>query len=247
MSLRKLFRAAWPRFRNTDQPDNRQHVLESLQQQYIDEAKDVRQFTEHARRMAYPHFRERLQRIAEEEQSHVAWLADQIQALGGETPHPEFTVHEDGKNIWECLRLDEEEERRDEGRFVERINALELNHPELAAGLRRIRAAEKRHRDELLDLALKSNPNGLPVLSLDQGELDKQKQEWLEQQKMEWFDKRQAAWEAGGKQTPWAEWVAEREVEWKVSELPSRELQWLRRVAEQQLKKKPSSGLEAPT
>jgi rubrerythrin len=191
--------------------------------------------------MAYPHFRERLQRIAEEERSHVAWLASQIQALGGETPHPDFPVNDDGRNIWACLRMDEEEERRDEGSFVERINALQPDHPELAEGLRRIRAAEKRHREELLDLALKSNPNGLPVLSIDQGELEQQKQDWLEQQKMEWFDKRRAAWEAGGKQTPWAEWVAEREVEWNVCELPTRELQWIRRVAEQRLKENSSA------
>ena len=137
--------------------------------------------------------------------------------------------------------MDEEEERRDEGRFVARINALEPNHPELAEGLRRIRAAEKRHRQELLDMALKSNPNGLPVLSVDQGELEEQKQAWLEQQKMEWFDKRRAAWEARGKQTPWAEWVAEREVEWNVCELPNRELQWIRRVAEHGFEEKSSS------
>jgi hypothetical protein len=39
--------------------------------------------------------------------------------------------------------------------------------------------------------------------------LEQQKSAWMEQQKMAWFDARRAEWETGGRQTSWAEWVAE--------------------------------------
>jgi len=75
-------------------------------------------------------------------------------------------------------------------------------------------------------MLLKSDPYALPHPTAEQAQLEQQKQAWLEQQKMEWFDKRRAEWEAAGKPVPWAEWVAERELEWAVKELPNRELAW---------------------
>gem|GEM_PF-6984490 len=115
---------------------------------------------------------------------------------------------------------------------MRRINTLEPDYPELAEGLRRIRVTEYRHRLALLELESKANPNGLPVAPIGPDMRDEQKQAWLEQQKMAWFEQRRAGWEAGGKQTPWAEWVAERELQWQVNELPNRELQWRLHVAQ---------------
>jgi rubrerythrin len=122
---------------------------------------------------------------------------------------------------------------------LEQINALQPEYPEIAEGLRRIREDEKRHREELLDLLLKSDPYALPVMTPEQEQYEREKQEWLEQQKGEWLAQRQAEWEAAGKPVPWAEWMGEQEVAWVTNELPNRELAWTRRLAEQALTQTP--------
>src|SRR5947207_14726250 len=86
MALTGVLSAGWRQFLNALQPDYRQRLIEVLRNEYVDEAQDVVQFEEHARRMHYPHFRERLLRPAEEEKAHVKWLKEQITALGGEIP-----------------------------------------------------------------------------------------------------------------------------------------------------------------
>jgi hypothetical protein len=130
--------------------------------------------------------------------------------------------------------MDLEEEKRDCVALIEQINALEPDHPEIVEGLRRIREEERHHREEILDMPLKSDPYALPMPTPEHQQLEKQKQEWLEQQKMEWLEKRRMEWEAVGKPVPWAEWLGEREFEWATTELPNRELEWARRLAEQE-------------
>jgi len=235
MALTDLLSAGWREFLSALQPDHRQRILEVLRDEYIDEAQDVVQFEEHARRMTYLHLRERLLRIAEEEKAHVKWLQDKIQALGGEIPQTTSTV-KNGKNNWESLLMDVEEEKRDSTSMLEQLyTVVESANPEIAAGLRRILEDEKRHREEILDMLLKSDPYVLPHPTAEHGQMEKQKQAWLEQQKMEWLAKRQTEWEAAGKLIPWAEWIRERELEWTVNELPNRELMWTKRLAEQAL------------
>jgi rubrerythrin len=235
MALTDVLSVGWQQFLHALQPDHRQRLIEVLRDEYADGAKDVIQFEEHARRMSYPHFRERLLRIAEEEKAHVHWLQGQIQALGGEIPQTTVTV-KNGKNSWECLLMDVEEEKRDCTAVLEQLyTVVEPADPEIAEGLRRIREDEKRHREELLDLLLKSDPYALPHPTTEQTQLEEQKQAWLEQQKLEWLEKRQAEWEAAGKPIPWAEWIREREFEWAVNELPNRELAWTQRLAGQAL------------
>ena len=115
--------------------------------------------------------------------------------------------------------MDVEEEKRDSTSMLEQLHTVvEPADPEIAAGLRRIREDEKRHREEILDMLLKSDPYALPHPTTEHVQREKQKQAWLEQQKMEWLAKRQAEWEAAGKPTPWAEWIRERELQWAVTE-----------------------------
>lgn len=235
MALTDVFLAGWRQFLHALQPDHRQRLIEVLRDEYVDEVKDVVQFAEHARRMTYPHFRERLLRIAAEEKAHVTWLQDKILALGGEIPQTTFTV-KNGKNSWESLLMDVEEEKRDCTSMLEQLyTVVEHADPEIAEGPRRIRDDEKRHREEILDMLLRSDPYTLPQPTAEQAQLKKQKQAWLEQQKMEWLAKKQAEWETAGKPIPWAEWIGERGFEWAVNELPNRELAWTKRLAEQAL------------
>jgi rubrerythrin len=245
MALKNILSAGWRWCLESVFPDDRLRLVEMLCQAYLDEAKDVVQLTEHARRMAYPQFRERLLRIAVEEQAHVQLLREKILALGGTVPRVTFTLR-NGRNSWECLRIDVEEEKRDYAALLEQILQIENVDPELAEGLRHIRAEERRHHTELLDMMLKSEPYALPVLTPESAQAEREKQEWLEQQKLEWWEKQQAAWDAAGKPTPWAEWKAEQELTWMVHELPNRELEWIKRRIGQQLEGITAFPLPAP-
>jgi rubrerythrin len=151
----------WRHFLAALHPDDRQKLVEILRDEYIEEAQDAGQFTRHAQRMAYPQFRERLLRIAVEEQTHVQWLRERILALGGILPEITATP-EVGKNSWECLLMDVEEEKRCCGELLQRMHVAEHADPEIAAGLRRRREEEKRHREEIMDMLMKSDAYALP-------------------------------------------------------------------------------------
>jgi hypothetical protein len=112
MALTDIFSTGWRHVLYAFQSDYCQQLIEVLRDQYIDAARDVAQFEEHARRMTYPPFRDRLLRIAGEEKAHVYWLRDKLQALSGEIPQPPGSIKK-GKNGWECLQIDLEEEKRD--------------------------------------------------------------------------------------------------------------------------------------
>jgi rubrerythrin len=99
MALTDILIAEWRRFLDALRTDERQRLVKFLREEYVDEAKDVAQFEEHARRMVYPHFRARLLAIAEEEKRHVDWLRAKIRALGGEVP-PTPPGTKEGRNPW---------------------------------------------------------------------------------------------------------------------------------------------------
>ena len=158
MRLTGTLSATLRRFLGVPGSQDRQRLIELLRDEYMKEVKDVAQFQEHADRMTYPHFRKRLLHIAEEEKAHVEWLRDKIRALGGELPEMLLPVTS-GRNNWECLLADVEEERRDSSAVLARIYTLaEEADLEIADGLRRIHENEKRHRQEILDMLMKSDP-----------------------------------------------------------------------------------------
>jgi rubrerythrin len=158
MALTKVLSAGWRRFLDALRLDDRQRLVEFLREEYVDEVKDVAQFEEHARRMVYPHFRARLLAIAEEEKAHVEWLREKIRALGGEVP-PAAPGVKEGRNPWENLLMDVEEEKRDRIEALERLYAAAQNaDPEIAEGLRRIHEDEKRHREEILEMLMRTDP-----------------------------------------------------------------------------------------
>jgi rubrerythrin len=165
--LKKSIREGWQRFFDTLHPNHRQKVLVMLRDAYLEEAQDVAQFTRHAECMHYPQFRERLLRIAAEEQAHVTWLRDKILALGGEIPAVSHTPRV-AKNAWEALLMDMEEEKRSYADLLEAMHTAEQADPELAEVLQRIREEERQHREEILDMLTKSDPYTLPQDSVNE-------------------------------------------------------------------------------
>jgi rubrerythrin len=229
MALADWIKKQWHSSRGTPRQEGRQKLLQLLCETYLDESKDIANFTWHAERMYYPHFRERLLRLVAEEQSHVRWLGEKIRVLGGDFPLSTYTPVR-GKNTWESLRLDLQEERKDHTELLDGLRAAEHVDREIAEGLLRLRQDERKHRAEILDMLMKSEPDAVPQLPTLSQELERQKHSWLAQQKMEWFDRKRAVWEADGKLIPWAEWIARREYEWTANELPNRELHWTRQL-----------------
>lgn len=231
MSLTNVLSTSWHRFLATFSPDDHQRLLDSLCDAYRAEAGAVAQCTQHAHRMYYPHFRAELLRIAAEAQVHIPWLREKILALGGNLPQLSFTPTM-GSNSWECLRLDLDAVQHSRINLLEWIHIAEHVAPEIAVGLRRIREETQKHREELRDMLMKSDPYTTPITTTPQEQVEKQKQAWLGQRKSEWLDEARTEWEAGGKQVPWAEWSGEQEFRW-ATELPHRNLEWVRRLAEQ--------------
>jgi bacterioferritin len=155
--LKKAIREGWQQFFDALQPDEHQLLLKMLRETYLEEVEDVVQFTQHAERIHYPQFRERLLRIVAEEQAHVQWLRDKIVALGGELPAVSVTP-KGAKNAWQALLTDLEEEKRSYTDLIEAMHLAEQVDPEIAEGLRRIREEEQQHREEILDMLVKSDP-----------------------------------------------------------------------------------------
>jgi rubrerythrin len=231
MSLTSTLLTGWRRVLAAFSPDDRQRLLESLCAAYRAEARAVAQCTQHAHRMYYPQFRAELLRIALEAAAHLPWLEEQILALGGNLPQRSCTPMV-GSNSWECLRLDLEAAQRGCVNLLEWIHTAEQVAPEVAVGLRHIREEKQKHREEFRDMLMKSDPYTASTTATQHEQGAPQKQAWLEQCKGEWLDHERAEWKAGGKQVPWAEWSGEQECKW-ATELPHRDLEWARRLAEQ--------------
>lgn len=83
-------------------------------------------------------------------------------------------------------------------------------------------------------MMLKSAPDVVFDLTARSLEYQSQKQMWLEEEKMAWLDKRRAEWEAQGKLIPLADWQELREYDWRVNELPNRELRWAQQLLERE-------------
>jgi rubrerythrin len=226
MSVTDSVSVGWRQLLGALTRNDRQKLLTWLCDEYREEARDVAQFARHAERMYYPHFRERLRRITAEEQAHVQWLREQIIALGG---HPPTIVHtpKAEQNGWRSLLLDLNEEQQSCATLLEGVRLATHIDPDIAAGLRRIREEEARHREEIRAMFMKSEPDAVAAPEPSGSEGAEQKQKWLAQQKMKWLAQRQAEWEAAGKPEPWGEWEREQELKW-VTELPNYELQWVR-------------------
>jgi rubrerythrin len=233
MALSEWLRSTALRFIDTARQEDLHTLIIILRETYLDTIKDVTYFSHHAEHMYYPQFRQRLQEIAAEEQGHIHWLRETIRALGGELPTPTAAAKH-GKNNWENLRLDLEEEKKDYDELLQGLLKAEHLDPAIAEELRHIRGEERRHREELRELLMKSEPGAPPHPITQRPGLEKLKQTWLERQKMEWLEAQRLAWEADGKPVPWIEWLTQQELTWAVNELPSRELLWIQRLAEQE-------------
>ncbi|HEX9878881.1 MAG TPA: ferritin-like domain-containing protein [Candidatus Binatia bacterium] len=131
--------------------------MKFLLAEYESEIRMSQQLEADAHKMAYPQFRERLSQIAADERRHARWLGEQIEALGGQVPEVSW-VAKSGRNPWACLLDDAAGEKRCLADIEELLSTAGGADPELARGLRRMVEEEKRHREEITDMLMRSDP-----------------------------------------------------------------------------------------
>lgn len=153
---RKKWTESWLRFFGL-MPNGRQRSLDILQERYIEEKHHVQRFTYHAQQMRYRQFRDKLLEIAAEEQEHADWLGDRISRLRGKFPNvPEISLG--GANTWQLLLADLEEEKHCAAELLEQIRMTQSEFPDVSEVLQRIYDDEIRHRDEIQEMLLRSDP-----------------------------------------------------------------------------------------
>ena len=89
---------------------------------------------------------------------------------------------------------------------------------------------------------MKSDPYTPPTPKTSHPELVRRKEAWIDQQKSKWFARERADWEAAGRPVVWAEWEGELEKRWTVNEMPTLDLIWKSKVAEEELARRKASS-----
>ncbi|MBM4263611.1 MAG: ferritin-like domain-containing protein [Deltaproteobacteria bacterium] len=138
-------------------PAGYREIVKILQDRYIEEMQHVKRYAQHAEKMQYPQFRERLLRIAAEEARHGEWLAEKITLLGSHLP-PVPQVLSTEKNSWRYLLADLEEENHCGAALIEKMQSVRNELPDIAEGLERIYEEGEKHRAELREMIMRSDP-----------------------------------------------------------------------------------------
>jgi bacterioferritin (cytochrome b1) len=136
------------------------HVVEILCARYVEEMQHVQRYTEHAERMQYPQFRDKLLRIAAEEARHAEWLAEKITLFGGKIPNVPVELLTT-KNSWQYLLGDLEAEKHCSDALIEEMQTLRNELPDIAEVLGRIYEDSERHRSEIRGMLMRSDPQSI--------------------------------------------------------------------------------------
>ena len=156
MTYQKSWSDWWRQFLGLS-PDGYREILRLLQERYVDEMQHVKLYTAHAEKMRYRQFRERLLAIAADEARHAEWLAERNSLFGGKLPSlPE--VNTNGKNSWQELLADLDEEQHCSAELIVMMQTVRNEMPETAEILERIYEDGIKHRAEIRDMLMRSDP-----------------------------------------------------------------------------------------
>jgi len=162
MDFSKDWSKWWRGFLGTP-PDRNRVAIEILRQRYVEEMQGKDQLTKHADKMHYPQFREKLLHIAADKSKQAEWIAEKIITLGGKLPEvPERRSSDE--NSWQYLQMDLAEENRNADRLPEQIWRIESDHPDISQFLQRIFQAEKKHRQVINDVLMRSDAFALSLV-----------------------------------------------------------------------------------
>jgi bacterioferritin (cytochrome b1) len=133
-----------------------------LRQRYVEEMQAAGRFKQHAQKMQYPQFREKLLHIATDKSKHAEWVGEKIITLGGKLPEvPELRSTDE--NSWQQLMMALEEENRSADRLPEQLRSIESEHPDIAKFLQQISREQESHRGEIRGMLMRSDPFALSL------------------------------------------------------------------------------------
>lgn len=161
MAFSKNWSEWWRRFLDLSTDESRT-VVDILRERYVGEMQQVDRFEQYARRMHYPQYRRKLLRLATEKSKHARWIAEKIAALGGKLPEaPECRSPDE--NSWRSLSKALEDENHSADRLPEQLRRIGLAYPDITRFLLDISLAQKKQRDEIREMLMRSDPFALSL------------------------------------------------------------------------------------
>jgi len=143
-------------------PDRSLEVVDILRQRYVEEMQQTERFKQHARRMHYPQYQGKLLRMATVKSKHAESIARKLFALGDKLPEvPEGRSTDE--NSWQSLLMALEEENRNADHLSEQLRRIGLEHPDITKFLQEISHEQKKHRDEIREMLMRSDPFALSL------------------------------------------------------------------------------------
>ena len=143
-------------------PGGDRKAIDILCQRYVEEMQQTDRFKQHAQRMHYPQYQKKLLRLATEKGKHATLIAEKIVALGGKLPAvPERRSTDE--NSWQSLLMALEDENRSADHLPEQLRRIGLEHPDITKFLQEIFQEQKKHRDEIREMLMRSDPFALSL------------------------------------------------------------------------------------
>ena len=122
----------------------------------------IERFKQHAEKMHYPQYREKLLELARGKRQHAERIGEKIVALGGILPDVAEGRSTD-ENSWKSLLMALEDENRSADRLSEELRRIGLEHPDITKFLQEISHEQKKHRDEIREMLMRSDPFALSL------------------------------------------------------------------------------------
>ena len=157
MALSNEWSTWWRRFLGTGPDENGEAAVDVLRRRYVKEMQQRDRFKQHAQKMHYLQFREKLLEMAAEKSKRVQWIAEKIVALGGKLPEVPALRSTD-KNSWQYLLMDLEEENRYTEHLTERIWSNESGYADIIEFLQQINAADEKDHEAIREMLMRSDP-----------------------------------------------------------------------------------------
>ncbi len=161
MPFSKNWSEWWRRFLDVS-TDESCTVVDILRERYVGEMQQADRFEQYARRMHYPQYQAKLLQLATEKSKHAQWIAEKIAALGGKLPEVSECRSTD-ENSWRSLSMALEDENRSADRLPEQLRRIGLGHPDITRFLLDISREQKKHRDEIKEMLMRSDPFALSL------------------------------------------------------------------------------------
>ncbi len=128
-----------------------------LADNYRELARLANQLKLHAEKAPYPFVAERLRQMAAEKEKSIGLLFENIEQLGARVAKFDSSIPS-GRNHWERMHQDVEDQKRVAARLTDDVSYLALEAPEHSQLLRQLVEVERRHKAALLDLLARADP-----------------------------------------------------------------------------------------